>query len=159
MKQLFAIITLVMFTACQSNAQKNNSTKIEGFNVTKTESEWKAQLSPEAYRVLRESGTEPAYSSPLDANFKAGTYYCAACNAPLFKSNTKFDAGCGWPAFDQEIPGAIAYSKDSHPIYGTEEHCANCGSHLGHIFNDGPKNTTGKRHCINGVALKFVPGP
>lgn len=110
------------------------------------------------YYVLRKAGTEPAFSSPLNKNYEQGVYVCAACNTPLFKSEHKFDSGTGWPSFDQEIKGNVAFSTDYKIGYArTEEHCAICGGHLGHVFDDGPRNTTGKRHCINGVALKFIP--
>ncbi|GAA4304460.1 peptide-methionine (R)-S-oxide reductase MsrB [Aestuariibaculum suncheonense] len=150
---LLFTLTLLIFS-CNGNAQKNQKS---AYKVSKTDAEWKQQLTPQEYQVLRKSGTEPAFSSPLNKNYEKGTYVCKACNTPLFKSIHKFDSGTGWPSFDQEIKGNVAYSKDSHAFYGTEEHCATCGGHLGHVFNDGPKNTTGKRHCINGVALKFIP--
>ncbi|MGJ5640733.1 peptide-methionine (R)-S-oxide reductase MsrB [Formosa sp. S-31] len=155
MKLPVLLIMCFCLFSCHSKAQQPK--KSTTYEVSKTEAEWKQILSPEQYYILREAGTEAPYSSDLNKQYALGTYYCAACKAPLFKSNNKYDSGCGWPSFDQEIPGAIAYSKDSDPIYGTEEHCAKCGSHLGHIFNDGPKNTTGKRHCINGDALIFEP--
>lgn len=143
-----------MFFSCNGNAQKEAS---KAFKVTKTDKEWKAELSEAAYYVMRKEGTERAFSSPLNKNYKQGTYVCAGCNTPLFKSEHKFDSGTGWPSFDREIKGNVAFTSGSNLYYGIEEHCANCGSHLGHLFNDGPKNTTGVRHCINGVALKFVP--
>ena len=97
----------------------------------------------------------PVYFFSLD---KKGTYHCAACNTALFKSEHKFDSGTGWPSFDREIKGNVAFSVDYNiGMARTEEHCATCGGHLGHVFNDGPRETTGKRHCINGVALKFIP--
>ena len=94
----------------------------------------------------------------MNKNYKKGVYHCAACDTPLFKSEHKFDSGTGWPSFDREIKGNVAYGTDNNLGYSRdEEHCANCGGHLGHVFNDGPRETTGKRHCINGIALKFVP--
>jgi len=110
------------------------------------------------YYVLRKAGTERAFSSEFNNNHKDGVYVCAACGTPLFKSENKFDSGSGWPSFDREIKGNVAFSVDYNLGYArTEEHCANCGGHLGHVFNDGPSKTTGKRHCINGVALDFIP--
>ena len=108
--------------------------------------------------MLREAGTERSFTSSLNENKKNGLYVCAVCETPLYNSDHKFDSGTGWPSFDREIKGNVAYGTDNKLGYTrNEEHCVNCGGHLGHIFNDGPRVTTGKRHCINGVALKFVP--
>ena len=129
----------------------------ETFKVTKTDAEWRATLTPEQYYVLRKHGTERAATSPLNHNKAAGTYTCAACNLPLFTSETKFDSGTGWPSFYAPIPAAVGASVDkSFMMTRTEIHCHRCGGHLGHVFDDGPK-PTGKRYCINGVALKFIP--
>ncbi|MGB0981856.1 MAG: peptide-methionine (R)-S-oxide reductase MsrB [Winogradskyella sp.] len=158
MKNLILIAIISLFFSCNSSAQKNEVKEKPTFLVTKTDAQWKAQLTKNQYYVLRKAGTERPHSSPLNSNYKKGTYHCAACNTPLFKSEHKFDSGTGWPSFDREIKGNVAYGKDSKLGYSRdEEHCATCGGHLGHVFNDGPKETTGKRHCINGVALKFVP--
>ena len=147
-------LSLIVFS-CNGNAQKETK---QTYKVTKTDAEWKAELPEMAYYVLRKAGTERPFSSPLNKNYKKGTYACAACDTPLFKSEHKFDSGTGWPSFDREIKGNVAFGKDNDLGYSRdEEHCATCGGHLGHVFNDGPKNTTGKRHCINGVALKFIP--
>jgi peptide-methionine (R)-S-oxide reductase len=128
------------------------------YPISKTEAEWKKQLSSEAYYVLRQAGTERPFTSALNNEKRKGTFHCAACNTPLFKSDHKFDSGTGWPSFDREIKGNVAYGSDNKLGYSRdEEHCATCGGHLGHVFNDGPRQTTGKRHCINGVALTFVP--
>ncbi|HPE82822.1 MAG: peptide-methionine (R)-S-oxide reductase MsrB [Aequorivita sp.] len=158
MKFLSTIIVLIaLFFSCDSPAQKNKAAKQEVFKVTKTDAEWKAQLSPAAYNVLRHEGTERAFSSELNDNHKVGTYVCAGCGTPVFESKHKFDSGTGWPSFDREIKGNVAFSTDRKLGYTrTEEHCAVCGGHLGHVFNDGPE-TTGKRHCINGLALNFIP--
>lgn len=157
MKKILSLLVITLLFSCNSNAQKASAKK-ETFKVTKTDAEWKAQLTADQYYVLRKAGTERAFSSPLNKNEKAGTYHCAACNTPVFKSEHKFDSGTGWPSFDREIKGNVAFSTDYDLGYArTEEHCATCGGHLGHVFDDGPQNTTGKRHCINGVALKFVP--
>lgn len=154
MKKFIILFISILFFSCNGNAQKEAS---KAYKVTKTDKEWKAELSEAAYYVMRNEGTERAFSSPLNKNYKQGTYFCAGCNTPLFKSEHKFDSGTGWPSFDREIKGNVAFKSGSNLYYGIEEHCATCGSHLGHLFNDGPKNTTGVRHCINGVALKFVP--
>lgn len=157
MKKITLLLVLSLFMSCNSSAQKKENKQKEDFPVTKTDAEWKAELSEMEYYVLREAGTERAFSSALNKNYEKGVYHCAACDTPLFKSEHKFDSGSGWPSFDKEIEGNVAFSTDYEIGYArTEEHCATCGGHLGHVFNDGPKATTGKRHCINGVALKFV---
>ncbi|WP_412560694.1 peptide-methionine (R)-S-oxide reductase MsrB [Winogradskyella sp. MIT101101] len=158
MKKIIFLFTLSLLFSCNSSAQKKDKQEKETFPVTKTEAEWKEQLTDKQYYVLREAGTERPFSSPLNKNYEEGVYHCAACDTPLFESEHKFDSGTGWPSFDREIEGNVAFSTDYDIGYArTEEHCATCGGHLGHVFNDGPKETTGKRHCINGVALKFVP--
>lgn len=151
------LLTLVSFLfSCNSSAQKKE--KKDTFPITKTDTEWKAELTELQYYVLRESGTEPAFSSALNYNKENGLYVCAACETPLFKSEHKYDSGSGWPSFDREIKGNVAYSIDYNiGVARKEEHCATCGGHLGHVFNDGPRETTGLRHCINGAALKFIP--
>ncbi|HPF10250.1 MAG TPA: peptide-methionine (R)-S-oxide reductase MsrB [Flavobacteriaceae bacterium] len=160
MKKVVLLIAAMTLLGCNSKAQdsKNQNEGNETFKINKTDSEWKSELNDMQYYVLRKAGTEPAFSSPLNKNYEQGVYVCAACNTPLFKSEHKFDSGTGWPSFDQEIKGNVAFSTDYKIGYArTEEHCAICGGHLGHVFDDGPRNTTGKRHCINGVALKFIP--
>ena len=127
------------------------------FKVTHTDAEWRAKLTPAQYDVLRHEGTEMPESSPLDHQFAAGRYLCAGCALPLFASMTKFDSGTGWPSFYQPLPGAVQERSDSSLFMErTEVHCSQCGGHLGHVFNDGPK-PTGLRYCMNGVALTFVP--
>jgi peptide-methionine (R)-S-oxide reductase len=129
----------------------------ETFEVTKTDAEWQKVLTPEQYSVLRKHGTERAGTSPLDKNYAAGEYHCAACDLPLYKSDAKFDSGTGWPSFFQPIENAVGTSIDKSLFSTrTEVHCRRCGGHLGHVFDDGPK-PTGKRYCMNGVAMKFVP--
>ena len=128
----------------QRNSPKKNEEK--ELSISKTEEEWKSQLTQEQFYVLRKAGTERPFSSPLNKNYEKGIYHCAACNTPLFKSEHKFDSGTGWPSFDREIKGNVAFSTDYDFGYArTEEHCATCGGHLGHVFNDGPKNTTGEK--------------
>ena len=122
-----------------------------------TEDDFKKKLTPEEYRVLREKGTEPPFSGKLLKEERAGTYVCRACGAPLFPSTAKFDSGTGWPSFDQALPGAVKLTPDvSHGEIRTEVACANCGSHLGHVFSDGP-TPTGDRYCMNSVCLELKP--
>jgi len=122
----------------------------------KSETEWKRELTPEQYRVLREAGTEAPFSGKLLHNTEAGTYLCAACGVPLFKSETKFDSGCGWPSFYEPLThdAVELLSDDSLGMVRTEVRCGSCGSHLGHVFDDGPK-PTGQRYCMNSVSLGF----
>lgn len=130
----------------------------EVFEVTKTEQEWRQALTSQQFHVLREKGTERPRSSPLDKEYGEGLYRCAGCDLPLFTSETKFNSGTGWPSFYAPIENAVATSVDFDLVLPrTEVHCRRCGGHLGHVFNDGPR-PTGKRYCMNGVSLKFVPG-
>ncbi|PPC99031.1 MAG: peptide-methionine (R)-S-oxide reductase [Hyphomicrobium sp.] len=127
------------------------------FEIMKTDEEWKKILTKEQYYVLREHGTERAGTSPLDKVYEPGVYNCAACDLPLYTSDTKFDSGTGWPSFWKPIDGAVGDSVDkSFFTTRTEIHCRRCGGHLGHVFEDGPA-PTGLRYCMNGVSLKFVP--
>ncbi len=122
----------------------------------KTDKEWKLSLSATEFEILRNKGTETPFSGVYNNHFKNGTYYCKGCNKALFKSENKFDSYCGWPSFDDAIQGKITYTKDNtHGITRTEITCTNCGGHLGHVFNDGPKKITGKRYCVNSVSLSF----
>lgn len=124
-----------------------------------SEEEWKKRLTPEQYRVLREKGTEPAFTSTFTQNHEEGQYVCAACGHELFSSNAKFDSGTGWPSFDQPMnrENVDLQEDNSYGMHRIEVNCKNCGSHLGHVFNDGPKETTGQRYCINGCSLTFKP--
>jgi peptide-methionine (R)-S-oxide reductase len=127
------------------------------FEIEKSPDEWRKQLSPEQYRILREEGTEPPGSSPLLAEHRKGTFSCAGCDLPLFASETKFESGTGWPSFYQPLENAVGESRDSKfGMVRTEIHCRRCGGHLGHVFDDGPK-PTGLRYCMNGLSLKFAP--
>ncbi len=127
------------------------------FEVVRAPDEWRRLLSPEAYRVLRGHGTERPFSSPLDREKRAGRFACAGCDLPLFASAAKFDSGTGWPSFTAPLADAVGTREDrSFFMTRTEVHCRRCGGHLGHIFDDGPP-PTGKRHCLNGVALNFRP--
>lgn len=122
-----------------------------------TDAEWRARLEPLAYDVLRREGTERAGTSPLNHEKRAGTYVCAGCGAPLFRSEQKYESGTGWPSFFDALPGALATKRDFRLVWPrTEYHCARCGGHQGHRFDDGPE-PTGQRWCNNGVALRFVP--
>ena len=129
----------------------------ERFAVTMSDEEWKKKLTPEQFRVLREEGTERAFTSPLNDEHRSGTFKCAGCGWELFSSDAKFDSGTGWPSFFQPLKeGAVGQSTDYKLVMPrTEVHCANCGGHLGHVFDDGPA-PTGKRFCMNGVAMTFV---
>lgn len=127
------------------------------FPVTRTDDEWRRILTPEQYDVLRGHGTEPPGSCALLREKRAGTFSCAGCGLPLFESRLKFESGTGWPSFNDPIDGAVETSVDrSHGMVRTEVHCAHCGSHLGHVFPDGPPPTH-QRYCINGIAMTFSP--
>lgn len=149
-----SLLGLLLLTCHSFYAQR----AVNQYDVIKTAQEWKATLSDLEFYVLREQGTERPFTSPLLKIKEKGTYVCKACNTPLFKSEHKFDSGTGWPSFDREVKGNVGYGIDYKVGYArSEEYCLKCGGHLGHVFTDGPKNTTGLRHCINGAALAFVP--
>jgi len=123
--------------------------------MKKTEEQWRAELGPERFRILREKGTERPFTGTYNNHFQDGAYHCGGCGAPLFESESKFDSGCGWPAFDKSKEGSVAYHKDaSFGMIRTEITCANCDGHLGHVFNDGPTQT-GQRYCVNSLSVDF----
>jgi len=152
-------LIFVFFISCNSKAQNsktNNKKEMMTYKVNKTNDEWKDVLSPAQFHVIREKGTERPGTGEYNLHFKEGTYACAACGTLLFESNTKYESHCGWPSFDEAIEGTIEYKKDtSLSRIRTEILCANCGGHLGHIFDDGPQETTGKRFCVNSLSLDF----
>lgn len=120
-----------------------------------SEEQWKEKLSPEQFRILRQKGTEYPHTGQYNLHFSEGTYCCAGCNTPLFHHHQKFESGCGWPSFDESIPGSINYLKDTtHGMIRVEIVCAKCNGHLGHVFNDGPTKT-GVRYCVNSLSLDF----
>ncbi len=131
------------------------------YPVMHTEAEWRRLLNPAAFQVLRQEGTERPFTSPLNAEHRPGIFHCAGCNWPVFSSKNKFESGTGWPSFDRPLNGqAVLTTRDTtFGMVRTEVHCAHCGGHLGHVFDDGPIMTTGKRFCMNGVAMTFEPRP
>ena len=158
MKKL--LLFLVVFTAVVStnySQEKKEKTMIKKIN--KTEEQWKNDLTDQEYYVLREKGTDRPSEGGLTSHFEKGTYLCAACDTQLFESNSKFESHCGWPSFDDAIKGSVEFVLDkSHGMIRTEIICTACEGHLGHVFNDGPKETTGQRYCVNTSSIKFVKG-
>ena len=157
------LISMTSCTFSQNNkvtSTKNDTLKTDNmntsFDIQKTDEEWKKELTPEQYAVLREKGTERPFTGKFEDHWEPGTYTCAACGNELFKSDTKFDAGCGWPSFYEALDKTKVIERidKSHGMMRTEIICAKCGGHLGHVFNDGP-NPTGLRYCINSVSLGF----
>lgn len=156
MKNIFLTI-LLLTNIVMSYSQEKKKKMIK--KVTKTEEEWKQTLTAQQYFVLRQKGTDAPSESGYTSTFEKGTYHCAACDLQLFKSNSKFESHCGWPSFDDAIKGTVEYVLDkTHGMIRTEIICASCGSHLGHVFDDGPEETTGKRYCVNTTSIKFVKG-
>lgn len=153
MKKITLVLCSLFFLSCQG--QKKEAVN---FSVKKSDAEWRSELTKEQYEILRKKGTERAFTGAYYDHFEKGTYQCAACDNVLFDSDTKYDSYCGWPSFDQAIEGAVIYENDySFGMTRVEVMCAQCGGHLGHIFDDGPQETTGKRFCMNSVSLKFTP--
>ena len=128
---------------------------MDKYPVSKPEEEWLEELGPERYTILRRKGTERPFSGKYNLHFEKGKYQCGGCGSALFESAHKFDSGCGWPSFDESIPGSVEYKQDrSHGMIRTEILCANCGGHLGHVFDDGP-TPTGQRYCVNSLSVDF----
>ncbi len=163
MKQLFFLLIAINLMACNGNSQNNQTTKpttkMDNNNkVVKTDEEWKKILSPQQYEVLREKGTERPFTGKYYLSTEKGIYVCAACGAELFRSDKKFDAGCGWPSFSEVLDSSkVVYTKDNTlGMSRTEITCARCGGHLGHVFDDGPAPTH-LRYCINSVSIELQP--
>ncbi|WP_394758903.1 peptide-methionine (R)-S-oxide reductase MsrB [Flavobacterium sp.] len=159
MKKTIILLSFLVLslTSCQSQEKKTEKVSTKN-KISKTDAQWKAKLTPEQYEVLRKKGTEASFSGKYWNHFEKGYYACVACNNPLFTSDAKFNSECGWPSFDQAIEGSIIYKTDSSfGMQRTEVMCANCSGHLGHIFDDGPAETTGKRFCTNSVSIIFIP--
>lgn len=162
MKGFVIILILLISISCTSNAQGNKSkTEIKETSkikkMEKTDAEWKKILTPQEYYILRQKGTDRPGNGGYTKHFEKGTYVCAACNTQLFESNSKYESHCGWPSFDDAINGTIEFTKDSSAgMIRTEITCKTCDGHLGHIFDDGPRETTGKRYCVNTTSIKFI---
>jgi len=157
MKKIVIIFLGIVLVSCQSIAQKKETSK-KKYAIEKTTEEWKKALTPMQFYVLRQAGTERPNTSEYTYFKEKGTFVCAGCEVPLYNSDRKFNSGTGWPSFDKAIEKNIETDTDYKIGYArTELKCNNCGGHLGHRFNDGPRETTGIRDCINGVALKFIP--
>jgi len=156
MKKILLLLVTVLMISCTGTAQKEVKKEQKEYAVTKTNKEWKEILTNEQYYILRQAGTERPFSSELNKIHGSGTFHCAGCNTALYESEHKFDSGTGWPSFDRAVKGNVSVDVDHKLGYArTELLCNTCGGHLGHVFNDGPRETTGKRHCINGDALIF----
>lgn len=150
-KLIWLILSLLVISCNENKAKAQNIKNM-------TEQDWKEKLNAEEYYILREKGTERPFSGKYNAFFEKGSYVCAACGNLLFNSDAKYDSSCGWPSFDQAIEGSVIYTKDTtHGMIRTEVTCAKCDGHLGHVFDDGPKDTTGTRYCMNSISMKFIP--
>jgi len=162
---LLAVLVISSCQQCLAQNKKplNNKTNMKEiitnhqFEVQKNEAEWKQILTPEQYAILRLKGTEKPFTSKFEDHYDGGTYTCGACGNPLFSSDGKFDSGCGWPSFYEALDSTkiVTQTDNSHGMSRIEIMCAKCGGHLGHVFNDGPKNKTGLRYCVNGASLGF----
>jgi len=163
MKKIIVLFAVMLsLTSCQGQQKKKDVTKAAAAStatkVHKTDAEWKKELTPEQYEVLRNKGTERPFTGEYVNTFEKGKYVCAACGNVLFNSDSKFHSDCGWPSFDKAIKGSVIYVEDNtFGMTRTEVDCARCGSHLGHVFDDGPAETTGKRFCTNSISIKFIP--
>jgi len=163
MKKL-AFLCVILFTmaSCQGQEKKKTTPPAtptpQTGKVVKTDEEWKKVLTPDQYAVLREKETERPFTGEYVNTFEKGKYVCAACGNVIFNSDSKFHSDCGWPSFDKAIKGSVVYTTDNTlGMSRTEVTCAKCGGHLGHVFDDGPKETTGQRFCTNSVSIKFIP--
>ena len=153
-KYTLVIALAIIFSNCQSQTKNQNHT-MQTYKVEKSEAEWLEELGAERYYILRQKGTERPHTGEFNMHFEKGIYKCAGCDTKLFESDSKFNTNCGWPSFDQAIEGTIEYLKDtSHGMIRTEIVCANCGGHLGHVFDDGP-TATGQRYCVNSLSIDF----
>ncbi len=160
----FILLIVLSLTACGQQAANNSKSQptvaaMDTFEIKKSDEEWRNQLTPVQFNILREKGTERPFTGTYDKFYDEGTYYCAACGTELFTSKTKYNSGCGWPAFyEPSVDKNIVEKKDySHGMVRIEVMCAKCGGHLGHVFEDGPQ-PTGLRYCINSGALRFEKG-
>ena len=155
MKKLVLLVIFSTLLSCNGQEKKKETSSVA---TPMVKDEWKEKLTPEQYEVLREKGTERPFTGEYWKHFEKGMYVCAACQNPLFTSDAKFDSDCGWPSFDQAIKGSVKYTNDnSLGMERIEVTCAKCDGHLGHVFDDGPVKTTGKRFCTNSVSIKFIP--
>ena len=159
MRTFIIIFTaLLSLNSCNSQEKQRPEIVVKMPIVQKTDEQWKKELTPEQYEVLRQKGTERPFTGEYVNTFDKGKYVCAACGNVLFNSDSKFHSDCGWPSFDKAIKGSVNYIEDnSFGMTRTEVECAKCGGHLGHVFDDGPAETTGKRFCTNSVSVKFIP--
>ncbi|MDA8757748.1 peptide-methionine (R)-S-oxide reductase MsrB [Flavobacteriaceae bacterium] len=158
MKNRVLFFITVLLIGCNGVSQEKKSKEDKSYEVKKTDQQWKEELPKMSYLVLRKAATEYPFTGKYTNHKAKGTYTCAGCNTPLYKSENKYDSKCGWPSFDRALETNIEYDVDYKLGYArTELKCNKCGGHLGHVFNDGPKETTGKRHCINSAALNFSP--
>ena len=156
-KKISTILICIALKVSTIVAQENQPKKKKNYLYEKTDKEWRSALPKMSYMVLRKAATEYPFTGKYNNHKEEGTYLCAGCNTPLYKSDNKYESYCGWPSFDRAIERNIEYDIDYKLGYARKElKCSKCGGHLGHVFNDGPKNTTGKRHCINSAALIFV---
>lgn len=165
MKKILSLLILFTFTACNGQERKTTpetkkeiAQQPEKRDMNTGDAEWRKVLTEEQYQILRLKATERPFTGEYYKHFEKGVYVCAACGNPLFNSDAKFDSECGWPSFDQAIEKSVIYKDDSsHGMQRVEVMCANCGGHLGHVFDDGPKETTGNRFCTNSVSIQFIP--
>ena len=158
MNKIYVTLIVSILISINSFSQEKNKKNMVK-KIIKTEQEWKQILTPQEFYVLREKGTDRPSEGGLTSHFEKGTYLCAACDTQLFESNSKFESHCGWPSFDHAIKGSVEFVLDkSHGMIRTEIICTACEGHLGHVFNDGPKETTGQRYCVNTTSIKFVKG-